>query len=70
MANYSDEELIEFLTTEGYAKAAIDKILVKLRQYDSSVFRQSVFDAIETGGFDLRTVIDEAIDDDSTDQAG
>jgi len=70
MANYSDDELIEFLTNEGYEKDAIDKILVKLRQYDSSVFRQSLFDAIETGGFDLRSVIDEAIDGASSEEPG
>jgi len=69
MANYSDEELIEFLTTQGYGKTEIDKILVKLREYDSSVFRQSVFDAIETGGFDLRSLIDKAIGDESSDEA-
>lgn len=65
MAKYSDEELLNHLKSQGFGQAEIDKILEKLQEYDSSVFRQSVFDAIETGGFDLRAVIDEAMGEDS-----
>ncbi len=65
MAKYSDEELLNYLKGQGFAQAEIDKIFEKLEEYDSSVFRQSIFDAIETGSFDLRAVIDEAMGEDS-----
>lgn len=70
MANYSDAELIVYLKEEGYNQAEIDKVLAKLRDYDSSVFRQSVFDAIETDSFDLRSIVDEAMSKESSDDAG
>ena len=70
MANYSDAELIVYLKEEGYNQAEIDKVLAKLRDYDSSVFRQSVFDAIETDSFDLRSIVDEAMGKESSDDAG
>lgn len=66
MADYSDAELIVYLKDEGYNQSDIEKILAKLRKYDSSVFRDSVFDAIETGGFDLRSLVDEALGNESS----
>lgn len=65
MAKYSDEELLNHLKSQGFEQAEIDRIFEKLQDYDSSVFRQSIFDAIETGGFDLRALIDEAMGEDS-----
>lgn len=65
MAKYSDEELLNHFKSQGLEQAEIEKIFEKLQAYDSSVFRQSIFDAIETGGFDLRAVIDEAMGEDS-----
>lgn len=65
MAKYSDEDLLNHFKSQGLSQTEIDKIFEKLQEYDSSVFRQSIFDAIETGSFDLRSVIDEAMGEDS-----
>jgi hypothetical protein len=63
----SDEQrhaqLIAWLEDQGHDTTAVDKILAKVAQYDAQTVHESVFDSIETGKFDLATIIEEALDE-------
>jgi hypothetical protein len=54
-------ELVEYLRTEGYSPADIEKILVRVRQYEIETQHDSVMDSIGAGTFDLATLIKEAL---------
>ena len=63
MSDDDSKELAEFLQRRGHTQEEIDKILGKLDSYDDDVQRQSIFDSIESGGFDLDRVIREALEE-------
>ncbi len=58
-------EIAEWLSQRGYPPAAVQKILQRLDQYDSRVNRESVFDAMAKGEFDMDALIKEALADES-----
>ncbi len=62
MADSEYSELIEQLKSQGHDQATIERVLEKLRKYDEDTIRQSVFDSIEGGTFDLDAIIQQAID--------
>lgn len=62
------EELREWLRGEGHSPMAINKILAKLEEYDAKTMHESVFDSINSGKFDIASIIQEALGDD-TEQA-
>jgi hypothetical protein len=53
-------EIQQWLTERGYPPAAIEIILQRLDRFDSKINRESVFDAMETGEFDIDAVIKDA----------
>ena len=56
-------EIEQWLADRGYPAGAIEKILERLDHYDSRINRESVFDAMEKGEFDMDALIKEALDD-------
>lgn len=57
-------QLIAWLQDQGHDEARIQKILAKVVEYDERTVHESVFDSIESGAFDLSTIIEEALDED------
>ncbi|MEO1525977.1 MAG: hypothetical protein AAFX06_11115 [Planctomycetota bacterium] len=56
----NDESLLtHLLTEEGCSLEEIDQILRKLQEHDQRTVRESVFDSIEAGRFDLQSLIQE-----------
>ncbi|MEL6111125.1 MAG: hypothetical protein AAFU85_34390 [Planctomycetota bacterium] len=58
-----DNLLTHLLTEEGCSLEEIDHILRKLREHDKRTVRESVFDSIEAGRFDLKALIEESRDE-------
>ena len=56
-------EIRQWLTDRGFLPADVEKILDHLDQYDSRINRESVFDAMEAGEFDMDALIKEALKD-------
>ena len=56
-------EIEGWLAERGYTPAVIEKILQRLDQFDAKVNRESVFDAMETGEFDMDALIKDALGD-------
>ena len=54
-------EIRQWLADRGYPPAAIEKILERLDQYDSRINRESVFDAMDAGDFDMDALIKDAL---------
>lgn len=54
-------EIQQWLSERGYPPEAIEKILQRLDQYDVRVNRESVFDAMEAGEFDMDALIKDAL---------
>jgi hypothetical protein len=52
---------VAWLEDQGHTIAEIEKILEKVREYDEQTAHESVFDSIDTGHFDLRKLIDQAL---------
>ena len=61
--SHQHPEITQWLAERGYPPAAIEKILERLDQYDSHVNRESVFDAMEKGEFDMDALIKDALGD-------
>ncbi len=59
--NQEYEELIAYLRNEGHSEADIDKIMVRVRQYEFETRHDSVMDSIGAGTFDLAAIIKEAL---------
>lgn len=51
----------DFLRMRGHNDDEVRKILAKLAEHDSLTARESVFDSIEAGTFDLDAIIREAL---------
>ncbi|MDP6448043.1 MAG: hypothetical protein QGG36_01665 [Pirellulaceae bacterium] len=63
----AQNELRQYLEQRGeHTPDEIAKILARLAQYDADVMRQSVFDSIDGGGFDLDTIIQDALGDEES----
>jgi len=58
--NHDDNALlIEYLTEQGYPWTEIENVLEKLQEYERRVHRESVFDSIASGSFDLESLLKE-----------
>jgi len=58
-------ELIEWLQSQGHDQQQIQRILAKVADYDNQTLHESIFDSIDSGAFDLGSLIDEALTDES-----
>ena len=56
-------EILDWLSQQGYSATQIAKIRIKLDEFDAKTNRESVFDAMETGEFDMDALIKEALKD-------
>lgn len=56
-------QLVAWLQDQGHDDAQIEKILAKVAEYDERTVHESVFDSIDSGAFDLGTIIKEALED-------
>ncbi len=54
-----DEALVQILSNQGCSEDEIDQIMRKLQEYDNRMIRESVFESIASGNFDLKSFIDE-----------
>lgn len=54
-------ELVAWLTERGHSPDEVAKILAKVAEYDARTISESIFDSIDTGDFDLRSLIKEAL---------
>ena len=52
-----------WLTERGHSPDEVERIMRRLDRYDAEMIRQSIFDSIDTGGFDIEAVINEALGD-------
>ena len=68
MSERSDEALVEFLKLRGHSEEEIEKIVARLAMHDESMLRQSVFDSIEAGTFNLDELIKSALVEDPEDK--
>jgi hypothetical protein len=62
--NHDYEELRAFLRADGQSDAQIEKILVRVRQYEAETQADSIMDSIGNGTLDLASLIQEALGDD------
>ena len=58
-------ELIKWLQSQGHTEQQIQRILDKVAEYDQQMMHESIFDSIDSGDFDLASLIDEALADES-----
>lgn len=61
--NDDDDLLREHLRSVGCSSDEIEQVLLKLEEYDQRKIRESVFDSIETGSFDLEALLKEIQDE-------
>lgn len=61
MSQNSQAQLIAWLEDQGHSAEEIEKILAKVKEYDSRTAHDSVFDSIGAGRFDLQKLIEEAL---------
>ena len=59
------QELIEWLQSQGHNEQEINRILKKVAEYDNRTISESIFDSIDSGDFDIGSLIDEALADES-----
>jgi hypothetical protein len=58
------EDIKNWLADRGHNAEEVEKIMKRLEQFDETTVRDSIFDSIETGGFDMEAIIKEALADD------
>ncbi|MCO6045687.1 hypothetical protein NG895_17455 [Aeoliella sp. ICT_H6.2] len=54
-------QLVAWLENQGHSQEEIEKILVKVADYDAKTVHESIFDSIEGGAFDIQQIIDDAL---------
>lgn len=59
------QELIDWLKSQGHSDLQIGRILAKVAEYDNQTLHESIFDSIDTGDFDIASLIDEALSDET-----
>ena len=57
----SYKALGEFLGKQGHNEDEVQRILDKLAEYDRNMVRDSIFDSLENGTFNLDAIISEAL---------
>ncbi len=55
-------ELVAWLKSQGHTVAEIDKIQLRLAEYDDQTVRDSIFDSIDSGNMDLAKIVREALE--------
>ncbi|MEM6472965.1 MAG: hypothetical protein AAF802_25620 [Planctomycetota bacterium] len=60
--------LIKHLEEQGLHDSEITRVLRKLEQLDRQTIRESVFDSIERGTFNLQAIVDEVKQDNSIEE--
>lgn len=55
------QELVEWLQEQNYSAPQINRILAKVQEYDDQTLRDSIFDSIDRGNFDISAIIEEAL---------
>ena len=63
--DHEHPEIAAWLRERGHSPDAIKKILAKLENFDEQISRQSLFDSVASGDFDLDALIKEALGDES-----
>ena len=58
------DELVAWLKEAGHSDVEVEKILAKLSEYDAQTMHESVFDSINSGKFDIASIIAEALGED------
>jgi len=56
-------EISQWLQEKGYTTEQIEKILDELDNFDDHAYRESLFDDLATGAFDIRPIIEAALKD-------
>lgn len=59
MESVDKDLIVRYLNELGYSTQDVQAVLDKLRAYDSDVVKQSIFDSIATGSFNLESLIAE-----------
>jgi len=59
----SRPEISQWLEEKGYTPDQVEKILDALDNFDQRSHRESLFDDLATGAFDIRPIIDAALKD-------
>jgi hypothetical protein len=62
--DHDHTEIAAYLRERGHSSDAIKKILAKLETFDQQTSRQSLFDSVASGDFDLDALIKEALGED------
>jgi len=57
------QEVIDWLVEQGHSPQQIEKILAKLQEYDEQTMHESLFDSINSGKFDIGSIIQEALEE-------
>ncbi|MBI2481655.1 MAG: hypothetical protein HYV60_24325 [Planctomycetia bacterium] len=63
MSDDKDKILAEFLRQRGHSEKEIAKIAKRLAEHDAKSMRESIFDSIAGGTFNLDDIIKQALDD-------
>lgn len=56
-------QLVAWLEDRGHSPEEIERILAKVVEYDARTIHESVFDSIDSGAFDLATLIKETLEE-------
>jgi hypothetical protein len=62
MADIQNAQLIAWLEEQGHSAADIEKIMVKVAEYDAQTVRESIFDSISSGTIDIEKFVREALE--------
>ena len=54
-------EINHWLLEKGYSQGEVEKILAALDAYDQHTHRESLFEDLSSGDFDIDSIIDEAL---------
>jgi hypothetical protein len=57
------DEIRRWLADRGQSNDQIEAILQRLDQFDEQISRQSLFDALEAGEFDIDAIVREALNE-------
>lgn len=60
-AEHRPTEVHQWLIERGHTKAEIDKIFDRLREFDSKITHDALFDDLASGDIDLDALIQEAL---------
>jgi len=54
-------EIRQWLAERGHSREEVERIMRQLENYDAQAVRDSIFDSIDTGQFNIEQVIREAL---------